>query len=45
MKITGYVVFVIVLLSTGCGTQHQNVVERVKDVNGDDAFLAIDPST
>ena len=35
------------LLSAGCGiqheeTQHQYVVERVKDVNGNDAFLRID---
>jgi hypothetical protein len=32
----------ILLLSTGCATQHQYVVERVKDVNGNDAFLRID---
>jgi hypothetical protein len=42
MKIAGYVVFVLVLLSTGCATQHQYVVERVKHVNGNDAFLRID---
>ena len=42
MKIAAYVVFVVVLLSTGCATQHQYVVERVKDVNGNDAFLRID---
>jgi hypothetical protein len=30
------------LLSTSCATQHQYVVERVKDVNGNDAFLRID---
>lgn len=42
MKITGYVVFAIILLSAGCATQHQYVVERVKDVNGNDVFLRID---
>jgi hypothetical protein len=42
MKMAGYVVFAVVLLSTGCATQHQYVVERVKDVNGNDAFLRID---
>jgi hypothetical protein len=42
MKIAGYIAFVVVLLSTGCATQHQYVVERVKDVNGNDAFLRID---
>jgi hypothetical protein len=31
-----------VLFATGCATQHQYVVERVKDVNGNDAFLRID---
>ena len=31
-----------VLLTTGCAAQHQYVVERVKDVNGNDAFLRID---
>jgi hypothetical protein len=41
MKIAGYV-FVVVLLSRGCATQHQYIVERVKDVNGNDAFLRID---
>ena len=42
MKRRGYIVFVVVLLSTGCATQHQYVVERVKDVNGNDAYLRID---
>jgi len=42
MKIAAYVVFVVALLSIGCATQHQYVVERVKDVNGNDAFLRID---
>jgi hypothetical protein len=31
-----------VLFTTGCAHQHQYVVERVKDVNGNDAFLRID---
>ena len=31
-----------VLLTTGCSSQHQYTVERVKDVNGNDAFLRID---
>ncbi|MFZ1139512.1 MAG: hypothetical protein WAN76_10060 [Candidatus Sulfotelmatobacter sp.] len=30
------------LFATGCATQHQYVVERVKDVDGNDAFLRID---
>ena len=42
MKRAGYFVAVILLISTGCATQHQYVVERVKDVNGNDAFLRID---
>jgi hypothetical protein len=35
-------VLAILLLSVGCATQHQYVAERVKDVNGNDAFLRID---
>jgi hypothetical protein len=31
-----------VLFTTACATQHQYAVERVKDVNGNDAFLRID---
>jgi hypothetical protein len=31
-----------VLFAPGCAAQHQYVVERVKDVNGNDAFLRID---
>jgi hypothetical protein len=42
MKIAGYIVFAFVLLSTGCTTRHQYAVERVKDVNGNYAFLRID---
>lgn len=42
MKVRGYVVFLGILLSAGCATQHQYVVERVKDVNGNDAFIRID---
>jgi len=42
MKKVECVVSAILLLSTGCATQHQYVVERVKDVNGNDAFLRVD---
>ena len=42
MKKSGYLLYLILLLSTGCATQHQYVVERVKDVNGNDAFIRID---
>jgi hypothetical protein len=42
MKKVGYVVSAILLVSAGCATQHQYVLERVKDVNGNDAFLRID---
>lgn len=41
MKRAAFVTSVI-LLSAGCTTQHQYVVERVKDVNGNDAFIRID---
>lgn len=37
------IVFAVFLLFVmGCATQHQYTVERVKDVNGNDAFLRID---
>jgi hypothetical protein len=36
-----WVAALAVLFATGCA-QHQYVVERVKDVNGNDAFLRID---
>lgn len=42
MKTMRYVVFCVALVGIGCATQHQYVVERVKDVNGNDAFLRID---
>jgi hypothetical protein len=42
MQIARYLVFMLLLLSAGCATQHQYVLERVKDVNGNDAFLRID---
>jgi hypothetical protein len=42
MKKVRYVVFASLLLSMGCATEHQYAVERVKDVNGNDAFLRID---
>jgi hypothetical protein len=48
MERAKYMVSIILLMSTGCATQHQSatqrqyVVERVKDVNGNDAFLRID---
>ncbi len=44
MKRTGYALALVVLLTTGCAYQHQFVVERTKDVNGNDAFLRIDLS-
>lgn len=42
MKRMRYLIFAALLLSTGCSPQHQYIVERVKDVNGNDAFLRID---
>jgi hypothetical protein len=35
----------ILLALTGCAVEHKYQIERVKDVNGNDAFLRIDLTT
>jgi hypothetical protein len=42
MKTAGCLASIALLVCAACTTQNQYVVERVKDVNGNDAFLRID---